>query len=431
MKKRVILTISILFMIFPLLSAVEIDMKENISNGETLLAKISGNFLEPLQKENIFLYREHIRVSFDPELTKINDDYYLYSQLLEKSPGNYSLRLQNVRYMDFGESSEEEVRKNFSITEEKADFTVEPGFIITDKDFFIKVQNLQNYEITINSKWGVYNDTGSQGFFESFFGSESSDSENEKTTILDAGEIKNIDFEIPETNESTLKSISLRTQNLTYEIPVFVENTETKEEKFSIFPTEINVSLSTNSNITRTIRISNPGDTDLTNVSLFVSEPANKYISFSQNNINLEKNSDRDINLTISSNNTEEYIEGQITANTEELYAYTAISLNFTQGFIPEENESEESIFQTCNELGGVLCNETQECAGNTTGSKDGICCLAQCEKIEKSNTGAIVGWVIIIAIIGFLAWFFLKKYKKTKNPLDLLKIAKGKNKKK
>ena len=92
-----------------MISAVEFDMKDEFSQGETLMAKVSGNFLLPLQKSNVFFYREHVRVPVEYGVRKIDEDYYIYGVLVGKEPHNYSIALEGVRYMRGGEMSEEEI----------------------------------------------------------------------------------------------------------------------------------------------------------------------------------------------------------------------------------------------------------------------------------------------------------------------------------
>ena len=129
-------TILILFLlIFPLISAVEIDMKDEFDQGETLMAKISGNFLEQVKKENILFYREHVRVPLEYDLAKIDNEYYVYAELGNKEPNNYSLRIENVNYMKGATVVDDDLIKEFIITEEVADFSINPGFVITEKEF--------------------------------------------------------------------------------------------------------------------------------------------------------------------------------------------------------------------------------------------------------------------------------------------------------
>ena len=62
MKKTILI---LLLLILPLMTAVEVNMNTEFAQGETLMAKISGNFLEQVEKENILFYRDHVRIPLD------------------------------------------------------------------------------------------------------------------------------------------------------------------------------------------------------------------------------------------------------------------------------------------------------------------------------------------------------------------------------
>jgi len=405
MKKEVVILI-IFLSILPLISAVEINMKTNFSQGETLLAKISGTFVQPLVKENIFLYQGHVRIPFDPYVSEINGDFYIYGQLLEKQPGNYSLSIENVKYMKAGSISEENLVKNFTINENLADFLIEPGFIVTDKDFFIKAQNLQDYKITISKEVNNL-------------------SEN---LTLKSGETKKINFEIKDfPGNLTFSFIELSTDNLKYNIPVYIIFKETPEKKGNLIlkPSELNVSLSTNSNITRIIYLFNDGQGTLENISLSISDSLLPYVFLFPEKIEkLDENSSTIIKLQINSSNKEEKLEGQITAKTNELYSYTTLFINIIKDFVPSEKES---IFPTCGEIGGKICEGEEICEGKTENTKDGVCCLGTCVKKEKSPIGRIIAIILVVGIIALLIWFYKKKYKGAKKEVNLLEIVKGK----
>jgi hypothetical protein len=84
--------------ILPLVSSVDFQMKSNYSQGETLLAKVSGNFIEKPLPQNILFYRNNLRASMNFHITEFDDDFYIYAQLLGKTPGNYSIALTHVNY---------------------------------------------------------------------------------------------------------------------------------------------------------------------------------------------------------------------------------------------------------------------------------------------------------------------------------------------
>ena len=157
MKKGAIFILILLLV--PIMSAIEFDMGTNLSRGETLTARVSGYFLEPILKENIFFYRGHVRIPMEYDVAKIDKRFYIYADLSDKTPNNYSLVIKNVRYMKGSQVSEEEITKDFSISEDTADFSINPGFVITKSDYFIEVQNLQDYQITIQIKTSTKNIT--------------------------------------------------------------------------------------------------------------------------------------------------------------------------------------------------------------------------------------------------------------------------------
>ncbi len=427
MKKSIIILFILIFL--PIISAVEFDIKTEFSQGETLMAKVSGNFLDPILKENIFFYRGHVRISINPKVAKIDDEFYIYAPLLGKNPDNYSISIENVKYMKGSQVSEENIVQNFSITSDTADFSITPGFIITKEDFIIEAQNLQDYQITIQIKTDAQS---SGGFFDSLF----EDTTEENSVTLKSGEIKKISFEVEDITLPTFKKIELSTEDLKYEIPVYVYLNETvsgkKKKDFELEPSELHISMATNSNTTRIIYLFNTGDKTLKNISLSVSDSLKPYLSFSISEIKeLEENSSIKIELYLSSDNEEKTIEGQITAKQEDvLYTYSAVFLNFIKDYIPLDGEEETiTITKTCEEMNGAICKENEECDKEPKYAKDGKCCLGTCEEIKESSSGKIIGWSIVIAVVVFLIWFFKAKYRGAKREINLLKIGKGKKK--
>ena len=428
--KKILLLCLILL---PIISAAQINMENNFSQDETLIAQISGNFVNPLQEENVLLFKDHERVSFLPSVKKIEGDFYVYGQLLGKSEGNYSLVLKNAEYIIAREIKEEDIFKEFRITNETADFLVEPGFIETNESFFIEVENLKSSKITIESRLENYSkeDDEESGFFDSLFGG-SQDNENWNETEINPGEIKKIYFNIDDVifNESILKQVILKTENTVYKIPSLLEKFEEieKEKSLEIRPLKSTVSLSTDSETSRFFYLNNSGR-DLENLTISVSQNLRPYVSVTNGTIDLNENSTEKIEINISSGEKEEFIEGRITVTDGEIYSSLSLSLNFSKSFIPDGENGPTSLFETCEELNGRICDRNQKCIGETENTEEGVCCLGACEEENNDSTRKIVGWILIVLIIGTLAWFFLNKYKKIKRPIDLLKIAKRKKK--
>ncbi len=421
MKRDLIFVLILILFVIPLISAVEVDMKTNLSQEETLMAKVSGYFLEPILEENIFFYRGHVRVPMVYDVAEINDEFYIYALIGDKEPQNYSLVIKDARYMKGSQVSEEDIVKNFSITDNTADFSIEPGFVVTNEDFFIEVQNLQDYEIAIKTE--IKNKA--ENTFENWFKDG-----NESEVSLLSGEKKKINFNVEEMNQFSV--IKLSTENLVYEIPayVFTEASSKGEKGFNLEPSELNISLPTNYEATRILYLYNTGNEDLENISLFVSDSLKNYINLSIENIEeLDKDSNIKIEFYLFSEDEKE-IEGSIKAKTEDdlLITYSEILLSFVDDYVPLEEEDEITVTKTCAELNGMICDKQEKCDGTSVNAKNSVCCLGNCKEIKKSSAGTIIGWIIVVLIVGFIVWFFLKKYRKVKKPINLLEIARGKN---
>ena len=451
MKKFLFILFAIL-LILPLIFAVEIEMGENYDKEETFTAKVSGNFLEPLTKRNIFLCKKHVcRIPITPEIAKINDDFYIHMQLPGKSPGNYSIELRSTLYRKAGKTSRETIKKNFTISNNLTQFTIEPGFIITDKNFSITVENLQDKEIIIETKTkgnGIKKDSINVG----------------------AGRTKKIDFDYIIFN-STFNEIQLISSNTNYTIPVLLpslletknnqtqnETDEEPEEREQIEEgivfkiQELNVALFTNSNQSesRIIRLYNVGNGSVNNIRLNISNELKPYVNLPIYYINeLTGNSNVIINLSIKPINETKTIEGKISARSGDfisgfLTSEVFVKLNYVEKvdvpkddpIFPNENDSDnvpdenDSIytFQTCEDMGGTVCQENQNCTDEEVDTPQGNCCLAVCKDTEEKEDGLlrkIIGFGIIIVVAGFLAWFFLVKFRGTKRKkVDFKKIA-------
>lgn len=151
-----------LFLIFVIafssfVSAVDIQINNNVSLGENVLMKVSGNFLDDIQKSDISFYRRQpiannwVSTSIaNYDVKKIGEDFYIYAMVdLNKVPGNYSIQINGVRYMKGTVISSDTIIGNFSVLNQTADFSLIPGIIKTDLNFSIIVQNLQESSINL------------------------------------------------------------------------------------------------------------------------------------------------------------------------------------------------------------------------------------------------------------------------------------------
>ena len=219
--------------LFPLTSAIDLEMKTEFNQGETLLLKFSGNFLDKISKNNIFFYRDHVRIPTDFKLMNVGNDYYVYASLNNKIPRNYSVSLENVRYYSQGKIVEDKISKNFTITENFADFSINPGFVETINSFEVELKNLQDKEITIKINEGVTqteSESGEQSFFDYLLGNlfltltgkATFNIEESNLITLSPNEIKKISFELGNIPEPILKTINFSTTNTDYNLPIYI-----------------------------------------------------------------------------------------------------------------------------------------------------------------------------------------------------------------
>lgn len=413
--------IILLLLIFPIISAVEIELTKNSSEfdqGETLIAKVSGNFLEQVTEDNIFFYRSHVRIPMVYEVSEINDDFYIYALLTGKSQGNYSIALENIRYLNGLEESEEDLVKNFTISKNVSDFSINPGFIINDSGFSIEFQNLQPSKITISI-------------------STSKDLSSTSQVSLKSGEIKKIDFQLSNENPFS-EEIGLKSEKTQYSIPVFITSNSTEinetnddeidagndsdpEEGFRFEPDIVRVSMATDSTSKRIIYILNTGDKDVEDITFFVPLDLRPYVKINAPD-NLDQNSTERIEIEIDSDNSEKSVDGEIVFDAGNVTGSFELFLTFIDDYVsPKGEEGEEVIVTTCAQLNGNICSATQECSGEVLYTKDGVCCTLTCGEVKKSSTGKVIGWALIALVALLLLWFF-KKYKRVRPQTNLFR---------
>jgi len=420
--KRLFLIVFTILLFFPLVSAVEFNLNENFAQGETIIAKISGNFLTSLTKDNIFFYKEHVRIPMDYGIEKINKEYYLYASLSGKAAGNYSVSIENVLYMKGTETVSDNIVRNFSITNTIADFSLKPGVIVSSGDFYLELQNLQDNQITITIKTQVTN------ISERDISIITQETTAKTASIsLISGEISKIYFKLGN-GLPTFQAIELSSANLTYEIPVYIFSVLSfSEASYKLEPSELISSIPTNSVTKKTIFFYNTGNKEIRNISLSLSDSIKPFVNLSQDYIeNMAPQTNIPIELSFLSPGEIE-VSGTLKANINgEVMLYSQISLKFLNNYIPV-NDTQQSSVKTCAELNGKICKEGEACDKEIVYAKDNVCCLGSCvSKSKKSPVGTIIAIFIFIVLIIVGVWFYKKKYKKAKKSVDLLKIAKG-----
>jgi hypothetical protein len=394
--KKIGFFILLLICAFPILSALEIDMSSNISQGETVIASVSGNFFDPITKDNIYFYRGHVRTSFDYDVAKIGDTYYIYFLTTNKAENNYSINISGVRYAVGSQVSSQQISKSFKIINKTADFSVNPGFIITDGNFSIQIQNLQAGSITVELATEV-NSGSSRGFFGFLFGTE----EVSQSVTLSSGEIEDLDVKLENINETTIRTITISTANTEYNIPCYVilENTSTS-------PVEENTTISNQTNTTVINQTEEENNLTEEEENITEEEDTCSFFStlFGTCNESVIQNGTNTTNKTSTNNSKVDYEVVEVGNKTVVIQNGTILN--------------ESSTSKTCTQIKGVVCSSGEICQNATIYAKDAKCCISQCVKEEKTSNKKLIGIIIVVAAF-IIILFFIAKFKKTKMKKD------------
>ena len=145
MKKKVILFILLLSTTLASAAPQLTFQNENLQPQETLLATITGPFLEPIEKSDITFYEGRKEVNFQYDLAFSEDNYYLYAYLTKE--GNFTLQIPEVLYEQDGLKTKT-LEKEFNVTNNYLEnstktqiLSIKPGFIFSNKQETILLIN--------------------------------------------------------------------------------------------------------------------------------------------------------------------------------------------------------------------------------------------------------------------------------------------------
>jgi len=415
MKRGITTTIlfALILLILPMTTAVEVTLtKTSYQPQELLQAEITGNF-ESLTSNNVFIYKDD---KAHPEpvikgLTKQGNKYYFYA-ILPNYKGNFSFRVEKTSYLERGISKTDPISKNFEIIyKNTSDLSINPGFLIPNKDFKIKIKSLyKNQDIT-----ATFEATG----------------ESKTLSLIESIE-KSIKFDLPELDPQQSK-VTIGS----YEIPVFlIKETDqpVPQIDFEFTPIEITGTIIPENDYEFLITLKNTGVQSLTNIQL----SSDLDTQFIPEIIELlEPQQSRDINLKISLpkiTEDQEQLSGSIFANITNNSIMLPVLFNITnnesQVQIDEPTTPSDpttprtpSTSNSCSDI-GELCKDDEICNGEEIESLEGPCCIGECERQKSGGLSSWIGFIlvaVVVILVGFILWKVKKRKGKHESPDEVL----------
>jgi len=412
--KKELLFIPVFILVISSTLALEINLQEEYQPGSTFMATLEGNILEQIDETQISFYRKHIQMPFLYDIAKINNVYHIYAILPDKEE-NYSIKIKDVDYKDSQGTHREDLTAKFKVQGNKSDFSINPGFIITDKNFFINVQNNLDTAIIVES---VFKNTSI-------------------LTEISAADSEKLEFEIDE-EDAGIESLLLQSGNTIYEIPIYIfgetsENPDIPpviERKLIFTPDEAINTLDVLDEFIFPIELFNPGQENIENLVFQYPESFEASISIVPEEIEIiEAGKSEQITFTFLFEEEGEFGGEVIVLSEEEELG----RLNLI--FLVEKNATINTTLPNttiikdkdlCANLGGIVCELNQECEGDLIEkSIEEDCCSGTCKKKEiKNDNKGDYKWLtvtIIIIAIAVVLYFIYVQVKKKKLGEDIL----------
>jgi len=393
MKKSVMIVFCIL-LLSGFVSAISTDLKANYDRGETIIAEIKGNILEPITKEQVDFIRGHVSVPFDYDLKKLGEKYFLWASA-PTNENNYTLVIKDIVTTENGKTTKINFEQNFSVAGNFSDYNIKPGFIFTREDFSVDIYFNEDSENKINA-----------GF-------------PSREIILKPGK-NTIEFSIEEANETGLYMIEIGK----YAFPayIFVEEVNGrqigKKPMLRFEPERIASIMLIGEKSAYPFQIVNFGDWDVGDIEIDYDE---NIFSIDRETIGLKAKEGIELNASFIGDISEEMkikgISRIITARAGGYAFELPVVINFTE----KQEEAKTPYLNNytrlsyCSELKGKVCVAEENCTGETKTSLDGACCVGACAKKEiESGNYSWIGWLIAGIVLLVIIYAYLR-YKKAK----------------
>jgi len=383
MKKMCLTIVAMVFLSY-CVSALTFEIKESYAPKENMLGEIVGNIIDPIEKSQIEFRRGDVRVPLNGDIGKLGEREYLWA-IAPEIENNYTLYIRNITTNVAGVVKKVDLIRNFTVKGNLTSYNVEPGFIVTNKNFSINIFLYEDMKKNINV---------------SIAGDK----------LLEPGE-NSIDFNIDNFIGESLIDIVVGNYNMPAyiigkknETPIVVSNL-----MLSISPLTIQRVVSINDRPVYSIELKNTGNTTLEDIEVVYNNKTFKV--YPQEISSLKVNKSVFVNVSIIGN---ESISDSIYFTNDYLNVAFPIRINFTNSNISSTVNSSGKTNYYCSELNGVICSADEVCSQEVVVSLDGYCCKGKCQVQNNTSSSAWIGYLLGILVLAGLGYIVFKYKKKT-----------------
>lgn len=383
------LILVLLLLVLPLSSAITTDLLPEYLPGETIITKISGNILEPINPSEVIFKRNHVAIAVVYDIKRFGSDYYLYAQA-PLNPNNYTLVINDLVTTVNGVQTTIDFNQSFKVQGNITDYSINPGLaIVTGNSVSFNINSNLDQPITIN-----YN-----------FPQDGSITLNPGSNSLN----------LPvSSKENGIYLAQIGKYTIPIQLTRNVQTINNSSKKLIVSPQNINRVILKDNNFSFNLTLTNNGSSSLTNLKFNF---ANTGLSFVPEEISSLAQFESSIVSVSLSRLTGSPIEGEIIFFDDlEQLGNISVKLVFTSNqneTVPSGNESVAQYY--CSELQGIFCTTEETCSAEQVQSLDGLCCKGTCNIPKKSGFGwvayVVIGIVLIIIIVVFM------KYRKSSVP--------------
>ncbi|MCH7850319.1 MAG: hypothetical protein IH845_01620 [Nanoarchaeota archaeon] len=395
------LMLLMLLILFPLVSGSPVInfSSEDILSGEPIIGTINFNetYEKEILKSNIKFYKGRRETFFEYDIKFYEGTHYFY--IFANRPGDFRLEI-DTQYYENGILTSKVLEKNFTIIKNNTlnnilnnILEIRPALIDINSEKTLVLRNVGNSTLNISIK----------------------------DLEISLEPSKSYDYLIESTSTDPLEILEIKTYK-TFRIPIFrtpkVDSEIKTNNDLRLDKSFLKFLIIVNQEKISYIELFNFADVNLTDLKFISSSKKIEVEKIEVEELGIQES----LNISLTFNSKEEgYFKEFLTIT----YLSNEVRYNITipiEAFVFPKGTNESDLvepFETCSDLGGLVCKLTENCNGQARFAEGGdYCCIGTCEEViiedSEGNNNLILG-LLIFAALALIGYAVYSKVKKTK----------------